>query len=213
MKIKPKYSTRRKDITMSWNKYNIYNIKTLYKLKKNKTRKSAYKIALSAKQNLRKYYGHLRENQFKKIYKAVYNSSGFSQKNLFIYLERRLDVVLFRINFAPSIFTARQLINHGHILVNNKLVTTPSILIHNGDLIQVKKKSFKFIKSLILFKKFKSKIFLLKKYKMLSTPKYITINYNILSAIFIRSPKIYEIAYPFIPRISSIVQYYNRMGI
>jgi len=198
MTLKTKYSThrKRKFIRMSWNKYNLFNLRTFFKFNqwtKKKDLKLTYKKRLITKQRLRRYYGHLREKQFYKIYKMACGYRGRPTKNLLKFLETRLDSVLFRINFAPSIFASNQLINHGHILVNGKKVTKPGYFVKKGDIIQANYNSLNIIKSIALFSSKKRK--LVQKY--LCIPKYFMVNYRTLSAIVVNIPKIKQIPYVF----------------
>jgi Ribosomal protein S4 and related proteins len=81
---------------------------------------SDFGVQLAAKQKLKKYYGDITEKQFLKIYQAASRKKGDTSQILIELLERRLDAVVFRLKFAPTVFSARQLVNHGHVLVNGK---------------------------------------------------------------------------------------------
>ena len=88
---------------------------------------SDFGIQLAAKQKLKKYYGDITEKQFLKIYQAASRKKGDTSQILIELLERRLDAVVFRLKFAPTVFSARQLVNHGHVLVNGKVVNKKSV--------------------------------------------------------------------------------------
>ena len=102
---------------------------------------SDYGIQLQAKQKLKAYYGNINERQFRNIYKKASMLKGDTSENLIGLLERRLDAVIYRAKFATTIFSARQLINHGHFRVNKKKVNISSYLVKEEDLIEVKDKS------------------------------------------------------------------------
>ena len=96
---------------------------------------SDYGIQLQAKQKLKSYYGNINERQFRNIYKKAIMKKGDTAENLIGFLERRLDAVVYRAKLSTTIFSARQLINHGHIKVNGKKVNIPSYLINTEDII------------------------------------------------------------------------------
>ncbi len=102
---------------------------------------SDFGVQLQAKQKLKGYYGNMSERQFRGYYKSAVRIKGDTGEKLVGLLERRLDAIVYRLNFAPTIFSARQLINHGHITVNDKKVTIRSYLCSVGDKIAIKKSS------------------------------------------------------------------------
>jgi small subunit ribosomal protein S4 len=102
---------------------------------------SDYGVQLKAKQKLRGYYGNISEKQFRGIYTEAIRMKGDSGAHMIGLLERRLDAVVFRAKFVPTVFAARQFINHGHIRVNGKRVNIPSYRVKVGDVIEVKDKS------------------------------------------------------------------------
>jgi small subunit ribosomal protein S4 len=103
---------------------------------------SEYGVQLREKQKIKRIYGLL-ETQFRNYFEKAVKQKGKTGENLVKLLERRLDNVVYRIGFASSRKQARQLIKHGHILVNSKPVDIPSYLVKVGDLVQVKEKSKK----------------------------------------------------------------------
>ncbi len=105
-----------------------------------RTKYSDYGIQLREKQKVKRMYGLL-ERQFKNYFKRAERQKGITGTNLLILLERRLDVVVFRLGFANSLAQARQLVRHNHFLVNGKKVNIPSYLVKVGDVIEVKEKS------------------------------------------------------------------------
>ncbi|HWP81965.1 MAG TPA: 30S ribosomal protein S4 [Bacteroidota bacterium] len=103
---------------------------------------SEYGVQLREKQKVRKMYG-LVEAQFRNYFERALKQTGRTGEQLVKTLERRLDNVVYRMGFAPSRKSARQLILHGHFMVNNKHVDIPSYLVNPGDVIQVREKSRK----------------------------------------------------------------------
>ena len=96
---------------------------------------------LFAKQKLRFYYGDITEKQFRKIYDKASRIKGDTSQILIELLERRLDAIVYRMKFVPTIFAARQLVNHGHVKVNGKRVNIPSYTVKDGDEISIKDQS------------------------------------------------------------------------
>jgi len=103
-------------------------------------RVSDYGIHLREKQKVRRIYGIL-ERQFRKYFKMAAKKTGVTGENLLQFLETRLDNIVFRMGFAPSRKSARQIISHGHILVNDHKVNIPSFLVKPGDEVVIKEKS------------------------------------------------------------------------
>ena len=102
---------------------------------------SDYGNQLFAKQKLKFYYGDLTERQFRNIFKKASNIKGDTSQILIELLERRLDATVYRMKFVPTIFSARQLVNHGHVKVNGKRVNIPSYSVSDGDEISIRDKS------------------------------------------------------------------------
>jgi small subunit ribosomal protein S4 len=103
---------------------------------------SEYGVQLREKQKIRRMYG-LQEGQFHKYFEKALSQTGRTAENLVKMLERRLDTVFYRLGFAPSRKSGRQLINHGHVMVNHKVVSIPSYLLRAGDVVQIVDKSKK----------------------------------------------------------------------
>ena len=103
---------------------------------------SEYGVQLREKQKIRRMYG-LQEVQFRNYFQKALRQTGRTGENLVKLLERRLDNILYRMGFAPSRKAGRQLINHGHIMVNDTVVTIPSYLLKSGDVIHIVEKSKK----------------------------------------------------------------------
>ena len=107
-----------------------------------RTKISEYGVQLREKQKVRRMYG-LQEKQFRNTFERALKQTGRTGETLVKLLERRLDNVIYRLGLAPSRKAARQLVNHGHFLVNNHSVDIPSYLLKAGDSIQVRDKSKK----------------------------------------------------------------------
>jgi small subunit ribosomal protein S4 len=103
---------------------------------------SEYGVQLREKQKIRRMYG-LVEDQFRNYFEKALRQSGRTGETLVKMLERRLDNVVYRMGFAPSRKAGRQLIVHGHLMVNNKVVNIPSYLLSAGDVVQIRDKSKK----------------------------------------------------------------------
>jgi len=103
-------------------------------------RPSDYGIQLQAKQKLKSYYGNMNERQFRNCYRKAIKKKGDTVENLIGLLEKRLDIIVYRAKFALTIFSSRQLINHGHIRVNGKKVNIPGYLVKEEDMIELKEK-------------------------------------------------------------------------
>ncbi len=105
-------------------------------------KQSNYGIQLREKQKIRRTYGLL-ENQFKNNYEKAAREKGVTGEVMLVRLESRLDAVVYRLGLAPSLKAARQLVNHGHFMINNKQVNIPSYLLKPGDVVRVREKSRK----------------------------------------------------------------------
>src|SRR5437016_10215676 len=102
---------------------------------------SDYGTQLSAKQKLKGYYANIGERQFRKLYEEAVRRRGDTGENLIELLERRLDATVYRMKLAPTPFAARQIVNHGHVLVNGKRVNIPSYQLKDGDQIELKQRA------------------------------------------------------------------------
>jgi small subunit ribosomal protein S4 len=158
---------------------------------------SDYGQQLQAKQKLKGYYGNIGEKQFRKYYTEANRLRGDTGQNLIGLLERRLDAVIYRAKFVPTVFAARQVINHKHILVNGKLVNIPSYLVKEGDVIEVRESS-RNIPMIITAKDLAER----------EVPDYVSAdNYK---ATFLRTPKLDEVPYPVQMEPNLVVEFYSR---
>ena len=160
---------------------------------------SDYGIQLQAKQKLKAYYGNMNERQFRNIYKKANMLKGDTSENLIGLLERRLDAVIYRAKFSTTIFSARQLINHGHVRVNGKKVNIGSYLVKEEDSIEIRDKS----KQLAIID-----IALANKEREI--PEYIQMDEKNKKFKFVRTPKFEEVPYPVLMEPNLVVEYYSR---
>jgi len=158
-----------------------------------------YGIQLQAKQKLKAYYGNINERQFRNIYRKALSKRGDTSENLIALLESRLDTVVYRAKLAPTVFSARQLINHGHIRVNKRKVNISSCTIRETDIIEVREKSKKLnmIDGSIQSKE-------------REIPEYIQLDTKSKSVKLIRVPKFSEVPYPIIMEPNLVIEYYSR---
>ena len=160
---------------------------------------SDYGIQLQAKQKLKAYYGNINERQFRNIYKKASMLKGDTSENLIGLLEKRLDAVIYRAKFSTTIFSARQLINHGHVKVNGKKVNIASYSVNEEDSIEIRDKS----KQLAIID-----IALASKER--ETPEYIQMDEKNKKFKFVRTPKLEEVPYPIVMEPNLVIEYYSR---
>ena len=160
---------------------------------------SDYGIQLQAKQKLKGYYGNINERQFRNIYKKAAMQKGDTGENLVGLLERRLDAIVYRARFSTTIFSARQLINHGHVKVNGKKVNIGSYIVNEEDTIEIRDKS----KQLAFID-----IALANKER--ETPEYIQLDEKNKKVTFVRTPKFDEVPYPVVMEPNLVIEYYSR---
>ena len=160
---------------------------------------SDYGTQLEAKQKMKFYYGNMNERQFRNVYRKAIQKRGNTSENLVAFLESRLDTVIYRAKFAITVFSARQLINHGHIKVNGKKVSIPSYMVKAEDSIEVKEKS-KEIANITGALTSKER----------EVPEYIQMDEKNKKAKLIRIPKFSDIPYPTIMEPNLVIEYYSR---
>jgi len=160
---------------------------------------SDYGTQLEAKQKMKFYYGNMNERQFRNVYRKALKKKGNTTENLVGLLERRLDTVIYRAKFSTTVFSARQLINHGHIKVNGKKVNIPSCLISEEDTIEIRSKSKELTMILGSLQS-----------KERDVPEYIQLDEKNKQAKLLRVPKFAEIPYPAIMEPSLVIEYYSR---
>ena len=160
---------------------------------------SDYGVQLNAKQKLKGYYGNLNERQFRNCYKEAIRQKGDSGENLIAILERRLDTIVYRSKFVPTVFAARQFINHGHVKVNGKRVNIASCLLKEGDVVEVKDKSKEMA---LLVESMKS--------QERDIPGYITVDEKKCSSTFVRTTQFAEVPYATQMDPKLVIEYYSR---
>ena len=160
---------------------------------------SDYGVQLNAKQKLKGYYGNLNDRQFRNCYKEAIRQKGDSGENLIAILERRLDTIVYRSKFVPTVFAARQFINHGHVKVNGKRVNIASCLLKEGDVVEVKDKSKEMA---LVVESMKS--------QERDIPGYITVDEKKCSSTFVRTPQFAEVPYATQMDPKLVIEYYSR---
>ncbi|MFC1659355.1 30S ribosomal protein S4 [Pseudomonadota bacterium] len=161
-------------------------------------RPTTHSIHLQAKQKIRTYYNML-EKQFKNLFIKSAKMKGDRAENFAGALESRLDMIVFRANFAPTIFAARQLVSHKHILVNGKKVNIASYSVKPGDVVEVVEKSKGMAMIIESLQKMERDV-----------PAYLDLNKEKMTIKYLNIPKIADIPYPFEPEYSLIVEMYSR---
>jgi small subunit ribosomal protein S4 len=159
---------------------------------------SEYGLQLTAKQRLKGYYGNIGERQFRRIYDEAMRRRGDSGENLVALLERRLDTVVYRAKFAPTVFASRQLVNHGHVKVNGRRVNIGSFSVKDNDVIEVKEKSREMALILEAIQSAERDV-----------PDYINVDHKLLQATFLRSPKLADVPYPVQMEPNRVIEYYS----
>ena len=163
-----------------------------------KSKMSDFGLQLRAKQKLKGYYGDITEKQFKKNYVEAARMKGDTGQNLIGLLERRLDALVYRAKFAPTIFAARQLVNHGHITVNGGKCNIPSRRVVVGDVIGLGAKA----KDMALVIEAQS-------LPERDIPDYVAPD-GTDKVTFTRVPKLDEVPYPVTMEPNLIVEFYSR---
>jgi small subunit ribosomal protein S4 len=159
---------------------------------------SDFGIQLKAKQKLKGYYGNITEKQFKRTYVEAQRRKGNTAENLIALLESRLDAIVYRAKFVPTVFSARQFVNHGHVKVNGKKVTIPSYRVKPGDVVEVRDKS----KSMALVLEALGSA-------ERDVPDYIDVDAKGMKATFTRTPEFNEVPYPVKMEPSLVVEFYS----
>ena len=160
---------------------------------------SDYGLQLRAKQKLKGYYGNIGERQFRRYYQDAVRRRGDTSENLVGLLESRLDAVVYRLKFVPTVFAARQIVNHGHVRVNGKRVTIPSYRVSEGDEIEIKQKSHELpviLEAIVSPER--------------DVPDYLTVDYNKMKGSLLRIPQFAEIPYPVQMEPNLVIEFYSR---
>jgi small subunit ribosomal protein S4 len=159
---------------------------------------SDYGIQLMAKQRLRGYYGNITEKQFRRTYEEASRKRGDTSETLIGLLERRLDAVVYRMKFVPTVFAARQFVNHGHVMVNGRRVNIASYQVREGDVVEVRDRS-------------KQLGVLLEAVELTERdiPDYIEVDHAKMKGTFVRVPKLADVPYPVMMEPNLVVEYYS----
>ncbi len=164
-----------------------------------KNKLSDFGTQLRAKQKLKGYYGDLTEKQFRKIYSDAERTRGDTGEALVGLLERRLDAVVYRAKLVPTVFAARQFVNHGHVTVNGQRVNIASYRVKEGDLIEVRQKS-------------KQMAMILEATQLTErdVPDYMEVDHSKLTVKFVRTPGLGDVPYPVQMEPNLVVEYYAK---
>jgi len=164
-----------------------------------KGKTSDFGLQLRAKQKLKGYYGSITEKAFKKLYTEAARIKGDTGERLIGLLESRLDAIIYRAKFVPTVFAARQLISHGHIKVNGKRVNIGSSLLKEGDVVEVRDKS-------------KDMTLVLGATQMgeRDVPDYIEADHKKMTARLVRIPQLADVPYPVTMEPHLVVEFYSR---
>ncbi len=162
-------------------------------------RPSDFGTQLAAKQKLRGYYGNITEKQFHNIYVEATRKRGDTSENLIGLLERRLDAVVYRMKFVPTVFAARQFVNHGHVTVNGGRVNIPSYRVKEGEVVEVKEKSRQM--ALVLEAS---------ELAERDVPDYIDVDHTKMRGTFVRTPKFADVPYPVMMEPNLVIEFYSR---
>jgi len=160
---------------------------------------SDFGLQLQAKQKLKGYYGNITEKQFRRYYTEADRRKGDTSENLIGQLERRLDAVVYRMKFVPTVFAARQLVNHRHVLVNGKSVNIPSYQVREGDVVELREKSRQIPMVLLAMESAERDI-----------PDYIDVNQQKARGTFVRTPKLADVPYPVQMEPNLVIEFYSR---
>ncbi|MBD3626059.1 MAG: 30S ribosomal protein S4 [Rhodobacteraceae bacterium] len=164
-----------------------------------KGKMSDFGLQLRAKQKLKGYYGDITEKQFRRIYAEAERIKGDTGENLIGLLERRLDAVVYRAKFVPTVFAARQFVNHGHVKVNGQRVNIPSYRVKEGDVIEVRDRS----KQLAVVLEAAS-------LAERDVPDYIAVDHSKMTAEFTRTPTLSDVPYPVMMEPNLVVEFYAK---
>ncbi len=158
-----------------------------------------YGTQLLAKQKLKGYYGNVSEKQLRKYYAEAIRRTGDTSELLIGLLECRLDAIVYRMKFVPSVFAARQFVNHGHVMVNGKRVNIPSYQVKEGDEISIREKSRQL--AIVLEAEASTER---------DVPEYMSVDHKEGKGTFLHMPKLADVPYPVQMEPSLVVEFYSR---
>ena len=156
-------------------------------------------LQLRAKQKLKGYYGSITEKAFRRLYDEASRRKGDTGENLIGLLEGRLDAIVYRAKFVPTVFAARQFVSHGHVMVNGQRVNIPSYQVKVGDKVEVRERS-------------KQLTVVLEAVQLAErdVPDYVEVDHNKLVATFARVPTLSDVPYPVQMEPNLVVEFYSR---
>ena len=163
-----------------------------------KGKTSDFGLQLVAKQKLRLYYGNITEKQFAKTYDEAMRRKGNTSENLIGLLESRLDAIVYRAKFVPTVWAARQFVSHGHVLVNGKKVDIGSYRVKPDDVVSVKEKSRNM--ALVLEAQQSSER---------DVPDYLELSDRSFAVRYVRVPELSDVPYPVKMEPNLVVEYYS----
>ena len=159
---------------------------------------SDYGLQLMAKQKLKFHYGDITEKQFRKTFDEANRQKGNTAENLIGLLESRLEAFVYRAKFVPTIFAARQFVNHGHVKVNGVKTNIGSYRLKAGDVVEIREKSRNIALVLEALGSPERDI-----------PEYIEVDPKAMTATFVRVPELNDVPYPVKMEPSQVVEYYS----
>jgi small subunit ribosomal protein S4 len=164
-----------------------------------RTKPSDFGIQLMAKQRLKGYYGNVGERQFRRYYQEAMRRKGDTGENMIQLLERRLDAVVYRMKFAPTVFASRQLINHCHVTVNGKGLNIASYMVKDGDVIELRPKAKQLAVVLASVQLSERDV-----------PDYVTVDHKEMKGTFVRAPSFADVPYPVQMEPNLVIEFYSR---
>ncbi len=163
-----------------------------------KGKTSDFGMQLQAKQKLKAYYGDITEKQFSGIYEKASAMKGNAAENLIGLLESRLDTVVYRSKFVPTVFAARQFVNHGHVTVNGRRCNIGSMRLKVGDVVQVRERSRNMAMVLEALGSPERDI-----------PEYIEVDPKAMTSTYKRVPVLNDVPYPVKMEPAQVVEFYS----
>ena len=160
---------------------------------------SDFGVQLRAKQKLKGYYGNITEKQFRRIYAEAARLRGDTGEKLIGLLESRLDAIVFRAKFVPTVFAARQFVNHGHVKVNGQRVNIASYRCKSGDVIEVREKSRQMAMVLEASQLAERDV-----------PDYLEVDHGKMAAKYVRVPELADVPYAVHMEPNLVVEFYSR---
>ncbi len=154
---------------------------------------------LKAKQKLKGYYGNFSDRQFSKLYVEASRLKASTSEHLIGLLERRLDALVYRAKFVPTVFAARQFVSHGHVTVNGRRVTVPSYRVRINDVVEVKEKARQLPLVLEAIKSAERDI-----------PDYVDVDQSKFTVKLTRVPALTDVPYPVTMEPNLVVEFYSR---